>query len=199
MVLAFAVLLFQITPNIQAVPKAAVAAVASAQPANALPAAPVPNKPAADTAAATDSGSATLYADSAAPAAQNSQTLETIHVPELPTGKRTKTIGVENAPSRKAWILLSIADHSAATFDAYTTRAAISRGAVEADPLIRPFAGSAGLYAAIQVAPVALDFIARRMQRSGNGLLRRTWWLPQTASSGLFLFAGSHNLAVSGR
>ncbi|MGA9884266.1 MAG: hypothetical protein WBQ34_11150 [Candidatus Acidiferrales bacterium] len=199
MVLAFAVLLFHITPNIQAVPKAAVATIASAQPANVLPAAPVPNKAAADATTATNSGSRTLYADSAAPAAQNSQALETIHVPELPVGKPTKTIGVENAPSRKAWILLSIADHSAATFDAYTTRAAISRGAVEADPVIRPFAGSDALYAAIQVAPVALDFIARHMQRSENGLLRRSWWVPQSAATGLFLFAGSHNLTVAGR
>lgn len=199
MVLAFAVLLFNITPNIQAVPKAAVAAVASAQPANALPAAPVPNKPAADAVAATKSGSATLFADSAAPAAQNSQALETIHVPELPASKPTQTIRVEGMPSRKAWILLSIADHSAATFDAYTTRSALSRGAVEADPLIRPFAGSDALYAAIQVAPVALDFIARHMQRSENGLLRRSWWIPQSAATGLFLFAGSHNLSVTGR
>lgn len=112
---------------------------------------------------------------------------------------RTKFIALEAVPSRKQWLALSIAVHSAAAFDAYSTRAAISRGAAEADPLIRPFAGSDGLYAAIQVAPLALDFVARRMQRSQNSLLRRTWWLPQSASAGLFLFAGAHNLTVPGR
>lgn len=92
-----------------------------------------------------------------------------------------------------------IPDHSAGAFDASSTRAAISRGASEADPLIRPFADSDSLYAAIQIAPLALDLVARRMQRSQNGVLRHTWWLPQSASTGLFLVAGAHNLAIVGR
>lgn len=118
-----------------------------------------------------------------------------MHMPQLPPTKSTEVIGIEAMPSRRAWIVLSIADHSAATFDAYSTRYAISRGAQETDPMMRPFAGSAGIYAAIQVAPVALDFIARHMQRSDSSLLRHAWWLPQSASTGLFLFAGTHNMA----
>lgn len=199
MVIAFAVLLLHISPGIQSVPKAAITAVSSVQPAKTLPEAPVPNDLSADAAGPGNPAPAPLFAESNGPAAQNSQALETIHVAQLPAAKPSKVIGVDNVPSRKAWILLSIADHSAAAFDAYSTRSAISRGAVESNPLNRPFAGSNGLYAAIQVAPLALDFVARRMQRSHSGLLRHTWWLPQTASTGLYLFAGAHNLTVSGR
>ncbi len=199
MVKAFAAFLLLAAPAVQAFPNSAAASHASAQPAKALPAAPVPTKPAADASNAGNSRPTTLLADNAGGISQNSQELGTIRVPQLPAAKSTRVIGVENIPSRRSWILLSIADHSAAAFDAYSTRAAISRGATEADPLIRPFAGSDGLYAAIQVAPLALDFVARRMQRSQSSLLRHTWWLPQSASTGLFLFAGAHNLTVPGR
>lgn len=89
--------------------------------------------------------------------------------------------------------------HSAATFDAYSTRQAVSSGAIEADPLMRPFAQSPAIYAAIQVGPAILDYAARRMQRSSNNFLRRTWWVPQSASTGLFLFSGAHNLQVANR
>jgi hypothetical protein len=198
-VMVFAVLLFQLSPAIKAVPKAAVAAATSAQPAKDLPAAPVPNESAAAGSRLAHVDAPVLVAESSESAAQNSQALETLHVAQIPPAEPDKIIGVESAPSRKSWILLSIADHGAATFDAYSTRAAISRGAVEANPLARPFAGSDGLYAAIQVVPIALDFVARHMQRSHNGMLRRTWWLPQSASTGLFLFAGAHNMTVSGR
>ena len=95
--------------------------------------------------------------------------------------------------------MLSIAEHSAAAFDAYSTRQAISSGAHETDPMMRPFANSPGIYAAIQAGPVVLDYAARRMQRSQYQLLRRTWWLPQSASTGLFLFSGVHNLNLANR
>jgi hypothetical protein len=198
LVKAFVAILLLAAPVAQAFPKSA-AAAASAQPTKTLPAAPVPKNEATDATGAANSQPATLLADNAGAAPQNSQDLGTIHLPELTPAKSTRIIGVETVPSRKAWLLLSIADHSAAAFDAYSTRAAINRGASEADPLIRPFAGSDGLYAAIQVAPIALDFLARHMQRSQSSLLRHTWWLPQTASTGLFLFAGAHNLTVPGR
>ena len=87
---------------------------------------------------------------------------------------------------RKAWLILSIAEHSAATFDAYSTRVAVSKGATEADPMMRPFAHSPAIYGAIQVGPLVLDYAARRMERSQIGLLRKTWWIPQTAATGSF-------------
>jgi hypothetical protein len=198
LVIAFAVLLFHLTPGMHVIPKTAIVAASPAQPAKALPVAPAP-KGVAVSSSTEGTATSTLLAESNAPAAQNSQALDTIHLSQLPPAKPSKVLGVEGVPSRKEWLLLSIADHSAAAFDAYSTRAAISRGATEANPLIRPFAGSDGLYAAIQVAPFALDFVARRMQRSQNGLLRRTWWLLQSVSTGVFLFAGVHNLGVSSR
>ena len=38
-----------------------------------------------------------------------------------------------------------------------------------------------------------LDIVARHMQRSRNNLWRHTWWVPQSASTGVFLFSGIHN------
>lgn len=192
MIIALAVLLLSVAPNASALPKAAAAAVESAKP---LPAAPLPNVSRSETNAR---AAEATPAETSPSDAQNAQALETIHVPSLSPVERDKILGVR-VPSRRTWLLLSIADHSAAVFDAYTTRQAISRGAVEANPLVRPFAQSDGIYAAIQIAPVALDFVARRMQRSHSGLLRRTWWVPQSASTGLLLFAGAHNLTVAAR
>jgi hypothetical protein len=108
-------------------------------------------------------------------------------------------ISPESQPSRRKWIALSIAQHAAAAFDAYSTRDAISRGAVEQDPFMKPFANSPAIYAAIQACPVALDFAAHHMQRSENNFVRRTWWVPQSVAAGMFLFSGVHNLHVADR
>jgi hypothetical protein len=96
-----------------------------------------------------------------------------------------------------AWLVLSIAEHGAATFDAWTTNRAIAQGHTEENPMLRPFAGHPSMYAAVQVAPLLFDFIGRRMQRSDKHWMHQTWWLPQTLSTAASLFAGSHNLAVS--
>src|SRR5229473_2170349 len=81
---------------------------------------------------------------------------------------------------------VSLDQHGAATFDGYSTRQSVSRGNVEDDPMLRPFAHSGAIYAAIQAGPVALDFIARRMQHSEIGMVRRMWWVPQTVSTATF-------------
>jgi hypothetical protein len=156
----------------------------SAQPAGA---------PAVKSALAGSSATSTASLDATL---QNSPSLAMIRVPESESGP-VRFISAELLPSRKAWIALSVAQHAAAAFDAYTTRYSISRGAVEQDPLMRPFADSSGIYAAIQVCPVALDFAARRMQRSQNNFIRRAWWVPQTVSTGMYLFSGTHNLHVA--
>jgi hypothetical protein len=147
----------------------------------------------------TDSKSPKLTVVSLESASQNSQSLATVRVPSIEPATPKKVIPVENLPSRRNWLILSIVQHSAATFDAYSTRQAVSSGAVEADPFMRPFAQSPAIYVAIQGAPVVLDYAARRMQRSPNNFLRHTWWLPQSASTGLFLFSGVHNLHVANR
>ncbi|MGH7837006.1 MAG: hypothetical protein ACREQC_04180, partial [Candidatus Binataceae bacterium] len=103
----------------------------------------------------------------------------------------------ERYPSRRAWIALSFVQHGAATFDAYSTRQAIAHGAVEDDPMMRPFAHSPAMYAAMQVGPVMLDILARHMQRSNNNFLRHIWWLPQSVSTAGFVVSGVHNLHVA--
>jgi hypothetical protein len=146
------------------------------------------------------SGSAKLTTVSLDPTtSQNSQSLATVRVPSVEPGKPSKIIAVEDVHPRRNWLILSIVQHSAATFDAYSTRQAVSSGATEADPLMRPFAQSPAIYAAIQVGPAILDYAARRMQRSSSNFLRRAWWVPQSASTGLFLFSGAHNLQVANR
>ena len=196
MVKAFVALLLLAAPAAFAAPKPPAPGTAPAQPAKILPAAPNPAFGTDATAETRGAGTEPLLAENTGGPSESSQALETLHVPQLPAAKSTRILGVEAMPSRRSWILLSIADHSAAAFDAYSTRYAVSRGAVEADPMMRPFANSDGIYAVIQIVPVALDFMARRMQRSDSTLLRRTWWLPQSASTGLFLFSGAHNLTA---
>jgi hypothetical protein len=101
----------------------------------------------------------------------------------------------ENRRKQMLWKGLVIASSGAATFDAWTTRRAISNyGAVELNPLLRPFAGNSSLYAAIQVAPVLLDFAGKKMMYSRNSWLRHAWWVPQSASFVSSIFCGAHNL-----
>lgn len=98
---------------------------------------------------------------------------------------------------RREWIALSVAQHSAAAFDAWTTRQAITSGqARELNPMLRPFAENTSLYAAVQVGPLAFDFIGRRMMASHHRWLRRTWWVPQAVSTALSLASSVHNLNI---
>ena len=99
-------------------------------------------------------------------------------------------------PSERAWLFLGAAEHGAAGFDAWSTRRAISEGRVETDPLMRPFASSPAIYAAIQVVPFGLDYVARRMEHS-SGWTRHVWWVPQSVATVTYLFSGSYNAAHS--
>lgn len=197
MVFAIAALLFQIGPAVQTLPDAALAPVVAAEPAHSTSASGEPVATTLSHGSSNSAAPASLTTASLDTSSQNSQSLSTIRLPEPPAAKPISVIGVENFPSRRNWLILSVAQHSAATFDAYSTRWAVSRGAVESDPFMRPFANSPGMYAAIQVCPLALDFVARRMQRSQHNFLRHTWWLPQSASTGLFIFSGVHNLHMA--
>lgn len=98
---------------------------------------------------------------------------------------------------QKMWLGLSIAQHSAAVFDAWSTRRAITHGgAQELNPMLKPFAGNRSIYAATQVGPTLLDLLSRRMMTSRNPLLRRTWWLPQVLGTAASVVSGVHNLRV---
>ena len=103
----------------------------------------------------------------------------------------------ESRTNRIAWYSLAAVGHSAAVFDAWSTRRAINSGyATEANPLLRPFANSGAMYAATQVSPLVMDFLGRRMMRSRHSVLRKTWWLPQTIGAAASLTAGAHNLTL---
>jgi hypothetical protein len=102
----------------------------------------------------------------------------------------------ENRRKQMMWTGLAVATSSAAMFDAISTRRAITRyGAVEMNPLLKPFAGNSSLFAAIQVAPALLDVAGRRMMYSRHNWVRRVWWVPQSASFVGSILCGAHNLS----
>jgi|HubBroStandDraft_4_1064222.scaffolds.fasta_scaffold04842_4 hypothetical protein len=102
----------------------------------------------------------------------------------------------ENRRKQFMWKSLVIASSGAATFDAWATRHTITTsGAQELNPLLKPFAGNASLYAAIQVGPVLLDFAGKKMMYNRHQWVRRMWWVPQGASFVTSIFCGAHNLA----
>ena len=125
--------------------------------------------------------------------------LAVVRIPEPAPMKPIKVYSPEKPRTSRSWLALAIMQHGAATFDAYSTRQAIGHGAVEDDPLMRPFAHSGAMYAAIQVGPLVLDYVARRMQHSEYGMVRRMWFVPQTASTAGFLISGVHNMSVASR
>ncbi len=128
----------------------------------------------------------------------DAQSFSTVRIPEVST-KENKFREALSQPSRKQWLALALLQHGAAAFDAYSTRQAVGHGAVEDNPMLRPFAGSQAIYAATQVAPLLFDLMARQMQRSEYPLFRRFWWMPQTLSAGLSIFSGVHNLHLVGK
>ena len=201
MLFAIAALFLQFAPAIHALPDVDLGSVAPAvksapAPADAKPDQPQPSTTASAKINSAGAASGTLTAVSLETAVENS--LSAIRVPDYSSAKPEEVISAEGYP-RRNWLLLSIAQHSAATFDAYSTRQAIATGATEADPFIRPFAHSSAIYAAIQVGPAILDYAAHRMQRSQNSFVRRSWWVPQSASTGMFLLSGVHNMSVANR
>ena len=98
---------------------------------------------------------------------------------------------------RREWLALMIAQHGAATFDAWSTRQVISTGRFrELNPTLGPFAENTSLYAVIQVGPLVFDYVGRRMMTSQHGWLRHTWWIPQVLSTAMSLGSGAHNLSL---
>ncbi|HEY2460346.1 MAG TPA: hypothetical protein VGI16_06045 [Candidatus Acidoferrum sp.] len=103
----------------------------------------------------------------------------------------------ESPRQRKIWYVLSISGSGAAAFDAWSTRRALSRNdGTESNPLLRPFAHSGALYVATQATPLLMDFLGKRMMVSQHPWVRKMWWLPQSAGTGLSLAAGSHNVGI---
>ena len=103
----------------------------------------------------------------------------------------------ETPRQRKIWYGLAVAAHSGAAFDAWSTHRAVAGGyGQEANPFLRPYAGSYAIYAATQVSPAVMDLIGKRMMVSQHGWVRKIWWLPQAAGASVSFMSGTHNLGV---
>lgn len=142
----------------------------------------------------------TKHATQPSSADDGSSLLAEVHIPtETEVSSNTnfhpERIAVET-PGH-TWLALSLVQHGAATFDAWTTQRAVDQGHTELNPMLRPFAGNASIYAAIQVGPLLFDYLGRHMQRSEHHWMRQIWWLPQSLSTAASLCAGAHNLSVS--
>jgi len=99
---------------------------------------------------------------------------------------------------QKLWYTFMAVGHSAAAFDAYSTRRALSGNyGTEGNPLLRPFAHSNAMYAATQVSPAVMDYVGRRMMTSSHPALRKFWWVPQVAGAGFSFGAGMHNYVLT--
>jgi hypothetical protein len=98
---------------------------------------------------------------------------------------------------KKTWYALIAASSGAAAFDAWSTRRAVSGGyGTEGNVFLKPFSHSNAIYAATQVSPLVMDLIGRKMMTSRYPMLRKMWWLPQTAGTGMSVFAGVHNVGI---
>src|ERR1700722_12234231 len=159
--------------------------------ARALPSAPEP-KIKSDTEIAADSSPAGVMSASSAEAILPGNASLAIR-PGKPAFHREDV----SERQKKVWYALTFVSSGAAGFDAWSTRRAISGGyGTESNPMLRPFVHSNAIYAATQVSPLVLDYVGRKMMTSRHPLLRRMWWLPQSAGTGMSLFAGVHNLGV---
>src|SRR5579864_2379721 len=71
------------------------------------------------------------------------QSLSDIYLPPPPAFRPTIQ---PTERTNRLWFALSVAEHSAAGFDAWSTRKAVPEGRTETDPMMRPFAHSAAIY-----------------------------------------------------
>lgn len=161
---------------------------ASSAPAKPLPSSPEP-KIKTDSAVAASSSAAGVAPAAVTPANPS---------PAMKPGKLILARDYETEKQRKEWYALSLASSGAAVFDAWSTRRAVSNGwGTEANPMLRPFSHSNAIYAATQVSPLVLDFIGRKMMTSRHLMLRRLWWLPQSAGLTTSVMAGINNVTLA--
>jgi hypothetical protein len=177
--------------------KPANSAISSTTSENSLPPAPA----VADT-AVTDTGAQPVaepgvaaFPDAIAPAIETPAATSLILAkPSKPMTISVGELVAENRRRELLWRGLAIASSGAATFDAWSTRRAVSAGAQELNPMLKPFAGNSSIYAAVQVGPLLMDYIGKKMMYSRHSWVRHMWWVPQTASFVSSLFCGAHNL-----
>lgn len=205
MLVAFAALLIhpQLAPRVGLpAEKAAALELPAAPAASAAPdsaAALPPVAPSAEATAPPETESSALLPDAPVPAptaAVNVPAPVAFLKPGKPLTVSVNELVAENRRKQIYWRSLLVASSGAATFDAWSTRRAITNyGAQELNPLLKPFAGNSSLYAAIQVAPLLMDYAGRKMMYSRHTWVRRLWWVPQSASFVSSLACGAHNVA----
>jgi len=157
---------------------------------------PLPSMPAPKVATDADASATSAIGSVTANATIATEAIEPriVPMPIQPVKPAYTRIG-ETPAQRKLWYALAITGHSAAGFDAWSTRRAVSQHyGSEANPLLRPFSHSRTLYAAMQVSPAVMDYIGKRMMVSQNRWVRKMWWLPQAAGTGISISAGVHNM-----
>ena len=174
-----------------------------------LPAAERPKPPATDSPSAAKPVSTESVKDSTAhpalpdaPAAKSEATAESSSVAIKPFSNSAIKPAMERPlptpRQQKLWYTFMAVGHSAAVFDAYSTRRAVSGNyGTESNPLLRPFSHSNAFYAATQVSPVVMDYVGRRMMTSSHPTLRKLWWVPQVAGASFSFGAGMHNYALT--
>ena len=103
----------------------------------------------------------------------------------------------ETHRQRVIWYSLAVTGHSAAAFDAWSTKRAVTGGyGQESNPFLRPFANSNAIYVATQVSPAFMDYLGKKMMVSQHRWVRKMWWVPQVAGASFSFYAGAHNVGV---
>ncbi len=97
----------------------------------------------------------------------------------------------------KKFVSLTTLAHAGAAFDSWSTNRLVGRGGEEANPIVKPVAGSPAIYPVMQLWPVAMDYVALKMARSEKPWVRRMWWLPQTLSAAASFTNGFRNVALA--
>jgi hypothetical protein len=134
-----------------------------------------------------------LLASAEAPADISSVPMVSVAPMIKPVPAVEKTAPIKKHASARQWLLLSTAAHSAAGFDAWSTRRNINSGSVELNPLLKPFANSNSIYPVMQIGPTMMDLVAWKMMSSNHRVLRKLWWVPQAASSAISFSCGIKN------
>jgi hypothetical protein len=116
------------------------------------------------------------------PAARSSAAIQVASERELSHRSRTKK-----------WLLLSVAAHSGAALDAWTTRTNVTAGRTELNPVLRPFVNTNGLYPVMQIGPTLTDLVAWKLMKSQHHFLRKLWWVPQVASASISFTCSARN------
>ncbi len=99
--------------------------------------------------------------------------------------------------TKAKFLSLTTLAHAGAAFDSWSTNRLIDRGGDEANPLVKPVAGTGAIYPIMQLWPAAMDYMALKMAHSDKPWLRKMWWLPQTLSAAASFTNGVRNVALA--